>query len=263
MDRRESALARLQARFAAGLLTAGDNPVALFREDGTGDPERTRRRFALYRGNLVANWEKALANAYPVLKRLVGNEFFRALAREYGRAMPLEEGDLNAFGRGLASFLDDFAPVAEYPYMADMARLEWALHLAYYGADEASLSLEALAAMDAETLDGLRLRLRQVCTLIQSRWAVVGIWQAHQQPGQAPAWPADIRRPSQCLICRPRWRAELLELSPGELAALRAITEGAPLGAGLETGADADPTFDPAAALPRWLQSGIFNTIQS
>lgn len=250
-----SELARLQARFAAGLLTPGDNPAELFR----GEPAQAARRFAHYRGNLTANWDKSLGNAYPVLRKLVGKEFFRALAREFGRARPLAEGDLNRFGSELAEFLEGFAPVTDYPYLPDMARLEWALHRAHYGADTPALSWTLLAAMDADTLDGLRMRLRQVCTLLRSPWAIANIWRAHQPAG--PPWPEDIAKPSRHLVCRPNWRVEVMPLSPGEFVALEAIAEGATLGAALESATDADPEFDPTAALPRWLQAGIFDDL--
>lgn len=249
-----SELVRLQARFAAGLLTAGDNPTALFR----GDPSLTARRFALYRGNLTANWDKCLGNAYPVLRQLVGEEFFRALAREFGRARPFAEGDLNRLGDGLASFLEHFAPVADYPYFPGIARLEWLLHRAHYAADAAALDLSALTSMDAETIDTLPLRLREGCALLRSPWDVVGIWRAHQTDG--PPWPEDIAQPSYCLVCRPAWRAEVMLLSLGEHAALQALASGAALGAALEAAIDADPGLDPAEVLPRWLHAGIFST---
>ncbi len=247
-----SELAHLQTRFATGLLTAGDNPAELFR----GDPARSARRFALYRGNLTANWDKSLGNAYPVLRKLVGDDFFRAMAREFGRARPHAEGDLNRFGAGLATFLEDFAPVADLPYLPDMARLEWALHRIHYGVDALALSLAAFAAMGAEVLDGLRLRLREGCTLLCSRWSILAIWQAHQPDG--PPLPRDIAQRSRYVVCRPRWRSQVMPLSFGELTALQLLEEGAALGAALEQAADADPDFDPASALPRWLEAGLF-----
>ncbi|WP_020504862.1 HvfC/BufC N-terminal domain-containing protein [Lamprocystis purpurea] len=248
-------LKQLQARFAAALLAPGGDPGRLFR----GAPDLMARRFALYRGNLTANWERALANAYPVIKALVGEEFFRALAREYGRAVPLTEGDLNRFGQLLAGFLEHFPPVADYPYLPDMARLEWGLHQAHYARDTPHLTPQTLAALGIAGLDGLRLALHGACTLVESPWDVLGIRQAHA-PSGAP-WPEDLAQTSRILVCRPRWRAEVMPLSAGELAALRAIDRGETLGEALEQGGDADPDFDPAQAVPRWLGAGAFASV--
>ncbi len=244
-------LAAIQARFAEGLLAGGDNPTALFR----GDAALLERRFALYRGNLTANWENALRNAYPVIRQMVGDEFFRALAREYGRAIPLQEGDLNRFGQHLPDFLDTFAPVADFPYLPDMARLEWALHRAHQAADTPALTAQTLAAMDMDAIDALRLALHPATTTLHSHWAVADLWQAHQPDG--PPWPTELRRECWMVACRPDWRAQLRTLTPGEHAALCAIAAGETFGAALDAAAATEPDFDPAHALPHWLQAGL------
>ena len=97
-----------------------------------GDTSLAQQRLALYRGNLSATWSKALASAYPVLRELVGEEFFDALARAYGHSFPSSSGDLNQYGGEFPGFLRDFAHVAAYPYFADVALCEWAVHRAHF-----------------------------------------------------------------------------------------------------------------------------------
>lgn len=239
----------LQTRFAEALLSPGAYPAGLF----SGPSDLAARRFSLYRGNLTANWDRSLGNAYPVLRQLVGADFFRGLAREYGRAVPLAVGDLNRFGGQLPEFLETFEPVSGYPYMPDVARLEWALHRAHYASSSPAASAAALASLDAAALGALRLRLHAACTLLRSPWAVVEIWQAHQPGGERPG---DINTESRALACRPAWRAEPQPLSPGEYAGLEAIASGEELGAALEIAQDAEADFDAAVALPRWLAAG-------
>lgn len=247
------ALARLQQRFADGLLDGVLDPVELFHGDG----ERSRRRFALYRGNLAANWQRALKNAYPVLQMLVGEDFFFGLARRFGRDVPFAEGDLNRFGSALPAFLESFEPARAHPYLADVARLEWALHRAHYGEDSPALGLEALASRDPEALEALVLRFRPTSALLVSDWQVARIWRAHQ-PGSAETLPQDPRGRCRVLVHRPRWRPLLRELSPGEHAALAALQAGEALGAALEAAIAAEAGFDPGSALPRWIEDGIF-----
>jgi hypothetical protein len=45
------------------------------------------------------------------------------------RRMAVAGSDLNFFGARFAGFLAGFEPLADYPYLPDMARLEWAVHL--------------------------------------------------------------------------------------------------------------------------------------
>ncbi|WP_071651562.1 MNIO family bufferin maturase, partial [Duganella phyllosphaerae] len=133
-------LAQGQQLFADALVAPDAAPPALslWRPHQHND-----HRLTLYRGNLAATATKALAAAYPVIAALVGHAFFGALARAYVRAQPSQDGDLNRFGAQLGDFLDDFPPAATLPYLADMARLEWAVHRAHYAADAAPVTATA------------------------------------------------------------------------------------------------------------------------
>ncbi|MCB1887416.1 MAG: putative DNA-binding domain-containing protein [Rhodocyclaceae bacterium] len=246
-------LARLQQRFGAALLDAAAPSDRLFR----GPDAHTAACVALYRGNLAANWAKALGNAYPVLRALVGEDFFAALARRFGRDYAHVEGDLNTLGAGLPDFVATFGPLADHPYMADVARLEWSVHRAHSAADAHALDAATLAVIAAEDLDGLTLRLHPAVALHESPWAIDAIWLAHQPAAPVPL-PAEPRQDSRALVCRPRWRVAVRSLRAGEHAALAAIAAAHPLGEALEAAITTDPDFDPADALPRWLADGLF-----
>ena len=246
-----SDLAGLQLEFADALLSGAPGPTAAF----IGEAEAVTRRLALYRGNLTAHWERALSMAYPVIRKMVGDEFFRALAREYGRATPPQQGDLGHFGDHLAEFLDTFGPVAPYPYMPDMARLEWAVHLAHSAADSRALDGATLCAMPLETLESTVFSLVPSARLVSSEWAINALWRAHQADG--PEWPGTLAVRCHLVVARPAWRPQPVSLSLGEFAALDAMDAGDTFGGALQLAFDLDPHFDPATALPLWLQNGL------
>ncbi|HEY8024133.1 MAG TPA: DUF692 family multinuclear iron-containing protein [Burkholderiaceae bacterium] len=256
--RHSDALGTLQSGFAAALFDGNveDQTLPLFK----GDPQSVQQRFALYRGNLTGTWAKTLAAAYPVLHSLVGEEFFAALARAYGKQYPSQDGDLNRFGAHFAEFLAGFEHVAEYPYFPDMARLEWALHQAYYAKNSAAISAADLALLGSEQADGAHLSLNPLCSLIESPWDIVSIWQAHQ-PGSNGGFPADIVRPSQAIIARPHWKPELLPTSPAAIALLIKLQKGESLGDALDAALDIDPEFDFSTNLQQWLQNALFTAI--
>ena len=87
-----SALGELQAQFLDEIF--GDAPL---------DPRR-----AVYRRNVLANLHDALAAAYPVVRRLVGEAFFREAAERFARAHPSRSGDLHRFGEGFGQFLSRY-----------------------------------------------------------------------------------------------------------------------------------------------------------
>ena len=252
-------LAVVQQSFSNALFDAKTEVLALplFK----GNAGLAEQRLALYRGNLTAGWDKTLAAAYPVLRQLVGDEFFTALARAYGKQYPSETGDLNQFGAYFAEFLAGFPHVADYPYFPDMARLEWALHRAHYAPNAEALDAAALARIDAAQLEEARLQLHPACALLSSEWDVVSIWQAHQ-PGSDSEFPDDPAHASQCIVVRPQWRAEALPLSAASWTTLACLQRGDTLGVALDAAFETDPAFDFGAALQAWLKHGIFIAIE-
>lgn len=71
-------LAELQSGFDAAL-RGGPLPAGLTARDTS----ETERRFNVYRNNVVVSLTEALAMRFPVVERLVGEAFFRQMARVY------------------------------------------------------------------------------------------------------------------------------------------------------------------------------------
>ncbi len=247
----EGGLGEIQNAFADGLFA----PELAAPDCFTGTGESTSSRFARYRGNLAATWEKTLAATFPVLQALVGDEFFGGLARAYGHANPSRSGDLNEFGDGFPRFLAEFPHVAQYPYFPDVARLEWALHRARYAADgDSPLTAEQLAGWAPEQLEAACLRLQPASNLLASAWAVTAVWQAHQGVEAAEVeLPTQLDTPSYALVCRPHWKPEAHALAPAAYAALSALAVGLPFGAAVDAALELDGGFDVGAYLRHWL----------
>lgn len=246
-----AALGAAQQDFAAALFDQRCVPQVLSQFKGGA----SEHRFALYRGNLSATWDKTMSAAFPVLRELVGAEFFSALSRAYGTAHPSSDPDLNRFGAHFAPFLDTFEHVAQYPYLPDMARLEWALHRAHYAPDAHAMSAAELAMHGPEQLESARLELHPACFLLASQWAVVALWQAHQ--AEAGPFPADMHAPSFGVVARPRWKSQVAPLSRAGHAALCALAAGDTFGAALDAAFEIDGQFDVAASLRRWIDLAL------
>lgn len=250
-------IAALQQDFATALFAPdAEAPVLAQLEGGAGG-----HGLALYRGNLTTTWDKTLSAAYPVLRQLVGDEFFSALSRAYGMAHPSDDADLNRFGATFAAFLDGFEHVAEYPYLPDMARLEWALHRAHFAPDASGLGASALGALTPEQLEAAHFTLHPACTLLASKWAVVDLWRAHQ-PGSGVDFPAGMDVPNFAMVARPHWKAELAQLSHAAHAALGVLAAGESFGAALDAAFGIDEEFDVAAHLQRWLELSVLTALR-
>jgi hypothetical protein len=246
-------LQALQQDFATSL----DDPAAdaaLTAQLLPADAAMLHARLGLYRGNVRAARRLALANAYPVLAALTGEAYFDALALAYARAHPSRDADLNRFGARLPEFIDEHEADARYAYFSDVARLEWALHVAHYAANAKHTPLDAQQwqALGAERLAQSRLMLHPACAALALRHAATAIWQAHQPGGVSPE---RVDTPSWALVVRPQWRPYVLAHTHAAHVAFVALSEGATLDSALAQAFDIDTAFDFGAQWRAWIEA--------
>lgn len=221
-----------------------------------GEGAHNRNRLALYRGNLTETWHKVLASAYPVVRTLVGNEFFVALSREYGLVDPSGSGDLNQFGHRMADLLASWPPSAPYRYLADVARLEWAVHRAYFAADALPWSPEQWARHAPDMLEAAPISLHPAVALLRTSTHAADIWFAYQETGSEPDIH-DIDAPQWIVVSRPYWIPEVQAVTPAAFEMLEALRRGKSLGAALDMALTCDGNFDFGATWRNWIEQKI------
>lgn len=232
-------LSEMQRAFAEALFdTARQAPGGL-----TG-PQRRRpeRRFAVYRNNVHANLIDVLQGRFPVVARLVGPEFFRAMARDFIHAHPPVSPVLMFWGPAFAGFLESYGPAGDLPYLPDTARLEWAWSEAYHAADARPLDAGALAAVAPRDAEGLVLEMHPSLRVVRSLYPILTIWDANQAEGVAP--PVDLGEGAEdVLVLRPELRVELRALPPGGAAFIAELARGGTLGSAIAKGGEAASEF--------------------
>ena len=215
-----------------------------------GDAGHVDRRVAIYRANMVAAADKALSAAYPVIRQVVGDEFFHGLAREYQRGTPSTSGDLNEFGAEFAEFLAGFEHARTLPYLPDLARVEWAAHRAYGAADAPDWDASTLGAVDPERQADIRFQWSPGLAIVASGFPVVRIWTIHQ-PGYAGEFSVAWDLPGTALVARDGFAVTVTECPAGDAAFLVASLAGAPLGEAAAAALRHHPDFDLGALLGR------------
>lgn len=254
-------LHELQTAFVATM--RGGEPLADLEAAVLAGGLSVAERLAIYRNNHRLTLAGALASAYPVLERLLGCTSFAQLAARYVAQTPSASGDLHGYGACFGAFLDDFAPLADWPWHADLARLEWAVHEAYYAADaDTVLSLAELAALPPERQETLRLQARPSLRFSASRWPVLDLWVANRD-GAAHA--VDPEAGGQHLLI---WRTAgeggdiaIVPVTAGEWELAGALACGAGLDTACEAALAIDADCAPGPALGRLLALGVFTGI--
>lgn len=233
-----SELAAFQSRFLAALFEESPAPWA---------------GLEVHRRNVAANFHDALAAAYPVVRRLVGEAFFAEAARRHALATPSRDADLHAFGGGFGAFLAAYRPARTLAWLPGVARLEWAVHECAHAADAEALAFERLAALPPDAHPGLRLRLHPAARLVASRHPVLAIWEANQ-PGRDGV-PARRSGREWVLVQRAAGAAVPRRLDGREWRFLQRLAAGCPLQAAAAFGAQAPRRLAPA--LVRHAREGL------
>ncbi len=250
----------LQTRMAASLLEdfKAPPPAGLV----TGDPARAAARFMIHRGNVIESLANALAHTYPAVKAIAGDANFRVLAATFVRRSPPPRPHLMAYGGEFPDFIAGHAAaMRDFPFLADLARLEWAMNEVYFADDAPPLAPETLAAVPAERLPALRLALHPAARLVScDAYPIHAIWAAATAGGTAPDPAPDAAAPQgeAVLVARPSGPVETWTLAPGETVFLGAVAAGAPLENALAAAEAAEAGFDLAATLAACLARGVF-----
>ncbi len=259
-DRQRRLLAALwsaDASTAAAGLPCRDGPVGI------------ARGLQAYRANAGANAARALETAYPTVCALIGADDFRQLAREHWAQQAPTCGDLAEWGAALGDWLATHPALADWPYLGDCARLDWAVHQCERAAD-AALDAESIARLGDTDPQRLHLLLRPGVALIDSRWPVVLLHEAHRQADPAPL--AAVREALEnqvgesALVARAAagWRAQVHRVDAATAIWTASLLSGASLDDALgavEQAADGAP-FDLAAWLAAALREGWLKGIR-
>jgi hypothetical protein len=141
---------------------------------------------AIYRNNAEYAFRHALEVAFPVVRRRVGDDYFRQLATLYRQAFPSRSGDLHWAGRSFPDFLVSHLTDGDYAWLADLARLEWACEEAAIERELEAIGPSSLATFAPDDLALLRLNLQPSLRLVSSPFPVFSVWFANQQPDAPP-----------------------------------------------------------------------------
>jgi hypothetical protein len=245
-------LAERQRTFAAALLDSTlPTPAGLVGPDG----RPSSRRFAVYRNNVVVGLTQTLKDGYPAVHRIVGAEFFHAMARAYVVVEPPRSPMLFDYGVGFPDFILRFRPAAVLPYLPDIARLERAWTEAYHAAEASPIGPSAFAEIDPDRLPDIGLVLHPSVRVVRSRFPVLTVWEMNIEGG-IPG-PVDLTAGGEdALVVRPQANVEVRSVPKGSPDFIRALASGRSVLAAFEQALAADARFDLSSNLMDLIQAG-------
>ena len=227
-----------------------------------GDTIPAAARLDVYRHHVFASLGTALAATFPTVQALVGPDFFRGLARAFvGHALPLQPV-LAEYGADFPAFIAGHEAARDLPYLADVARLDWALNLAFHAPSGGRLQATDLSAVAAvSACRRCRSAWRLAPSLIRSRYPLARIWEA-SQPGAASETVDLNSGGADLLVLRRPDDAAFVILSAGEAAFMAVLAAGLSLEQAALEALRADPAFDLSSSFGRFLALGAFAAMQ-
>ncbi len=193
---RRPALRELQAVFF-GLVTAREGPAGGLRALGMtpadlgamvpGDERLDATgRIGIYADMYFHRLLDVLRADYPKLALVLGEDDFGALVADYLVAFRSDDPSVRHLGKRLPGFLSEYSCGAARPWLADLARLEWARITVHDRADAPVLRREQIAGMSGATFAALRLDLVPASTIVDLGSAVDEVWRHPEQPRVEP-----------------------------------------------------------------------------
>jgi hypothetical protein len=240
-----------QTQFRMAMLDAGlPVPLGIVNPDGA----LAEKRFDVYRNNVAVGLSDALEAAFPVIRKLLGDEFFRAMAGVYLRTHPPKTPLMMFYGEAMPQFLRRFGPTKKLAYLPDVAKLELAMRHAYHAADADPVRPETLAEVAPDALMETKLRLAPAVRTITSDFPIHAIYRANTCPDA----PKPVMRPEAVLITRPGFDPQIHAINAAGAACVSALQQGKSLGHAL---ASSDETLDLGAVLGLLLAQGAVTEI--
>ena len=141
--------ALFETSFADALLDA-DRPIP----DGVTAHNAAvpARRFAVYRNNVVVGLGKALRSRFPVVGKIVGEEFFAAMARLFVQQQPPRSPLLATYGDDFPAFIAAFEPARVFL----SCRRRGSRPRTLLSRGDATLGAEPFAALDSRDVGEIR-----------------------------------------------------------------------------------------------------------
>jgi len=232
-------LHELQSRFIATVFDSGNTAL----RDIDNSPLPAKQLLRIYHNNIFITMTEALQTHFAVCHKLVGDEYFAMLARQYAKQHTPAFASLHRFGEHFSDFLRQHPIALQLPYLADVAVLEWAVQECYHSRDNQPFDFAGLARIDSQKYPGLIFLLNPSARLLVSDYPVLTIWQFHQD-GYGGNDTIDIDNSSEhILVQRHGLQIEFIRVNPPAFAFLRAMAQGLPFAHVCEAAVNIDDAF--------------------
>lgn len=204
----------------------------------------------IYQNNHISHLVNTLERTYPLLVKLVGEDFFRATAKEYIKFYPARSGNLHEYGEYFGYFLAHFSSTQPLYYLPEVALFEWACHTLSFAADHPPFNSALLTSFSIEQYPQLHFVLHPACRVMKFNYPILRIIDLCK--GETEEEVNITQGEINLLILRRHQEIMLSSLTTAEYLFLEALSEEKILSAALNAAVNVDAHFDLEEKLKTW-----------
>ncbi len=166
-------------------------------------------RLRIYENAYRSRLQDALSVTYPTLQNYLGQESFEELCFAYIDACPSQFRSIRWYGDQLSTFMHDNSPYQAFPYLHELAKLEWTMASVFDASDCPAIQIQDMQNIPPEAWIDMCLEMHPSAHRLNFSWNTVKIWQTINEE-QACIKPQQIKSEPWLF-----WRKELIsQFSP-------------------------------------------------
>lgn len=227
----------------------------LFSDEEHGDIIAPTSNMVIYKNNIQSTLIRNLLDIYPLINRLLGDDFFKITAKEYILRYPSRSSNLHDYGEYFSSLLAEFPPLRNLKYLAEVAEFEWACHQLHFSADHEKMDIGKLKTLAPADYGQLHFILHPACRIMKFHYPLLRILKLCK--GELNETININDGGIKLLITRPEWEIMLIPLSDADYVFLSALHENDTFADALESAIQLDSAFTIDEKLPAWVQHKI------
>ena len=225
---------------------------SILEDSENNSPVSPAANLKIYRNNIYANFRNHLKEVFPLIIKLVGEDFFDMAAIEYINRYPSRSGNLHDVGAYFSDFIAEFTPAKDYIYLSEVAKFEWACHSLYFAADASAFDVHKLQNFNVDEYDQLHFAINPACVLMRFEFPLLKIIDLCDHPSNDSI---NLDEGGVYLqIIRRNYEIKLVELSDADDAFLTALLDNQSLHEAHESALLFDPNYPLQEKLMNWFK---------
>ena len=182
LDNTPISLAELQKQFWSSSRKHKNEIYSWIANDSDFQP---KQRMDVYRTTARSAHVSTLMDAFPVCRAILGDDYFKLLAKSYFMQTPSFSEDMNKYGDSfpghIAMLIGQRNELKDFVYLVDLARLEWEYQKAYFASDTVIFDVGGFQDKCRRFGDRTVLKQQPGINFMSSCFRVYEIWEMHRE----------------------------------------------------------------------------------